>query len=80
MRKTIIPTLYKAAFTSGILFIALALFSSGYILSEYRAKGNIKYLNGLHLDLPEEIGTIGKKLERLQAFRQDDTIFIQFPD
>jgi len=30
--------------------------------------------------LPEEIGVIGKRMERMQAYRSNDTIYLQFPE
>lgn len=65
---------------TAIVAISAALFTSGYLVSENRAKGEIKYLHGYKLDLPEEFATIGKKMEALNAYKDGDTIRISFPE
>lgn len=39
---------------------------------------NPEYLHGNKLDLPEEISVIGDSLVKMEAFKRNDTIFIQF--
>lgn len=39
---------------------------------------NREYLHGNKLDLPEEISVIGDSLVKMEAFKRNDTIFIQF--
>lgn len=73
-------TLYRIGVVTGILAISAALFTSGYLVSENRAKGGNKDGDSLVIDLPEEISVIGKKMERMQAYRSNDTIYVQFPE
>lgn len=71
-------TLFKTGIIAAFTAIALAIFTGIYLVSENRAKGNKEYGKGLVIDLPEEIGVIGKKIEEMQAYRSNDTLYIQF--
>ncbi len=73
-------TLYRIGVMAGIVAISAALFTSGYLVSDNRAKGGNKDGDSLVIDLPEEIGVIGKRMEEMQAYRSNDTIFLQFPE
>lgn len=65
---------------TGIVAISAALFTSVYLISENRAKGGNKDGGSLVIALPEEISVIGKKMERMQAYRSGDTIYLGFAD
>jgi len=73
-------TLYRIGVVTGFVAISAALFTSGYLVSDNRAKGKETNRGSLIIDLPEEIGVIGKKMERMQAYRSNDTIYLQFPE
>lgn len=72
-------TLYRIGVMTGIVAISAALFTSGYLVSENRAKGEIEYLNGYKLDLPEEFTTIGKKVQQMNVYKDGDIFKIEFP-
>lgn len=73
-------TLYRIGVMTGIVAISAALFTSGYLVSENRAKGDLPYLHGYKLDLPEEFTTIGKKIQPMQAYKDGGIIYIEFPE
>ncbi len=73
-------TLYRIWVMAGIVAISAALFTSGYLVGDNRAKGGNKDGDSLVIDLPEEIGVIGKRMEVMQAYRSNDTIYLQFPE
>jgi len=73
-------TLYRIGVMTGFVAISAGIFTSGYLVAENRAKGEIKYLHGYKLDLPEEFTTIDSNKQVLNAYKDGDTIRIEFPE
>lgn len=72
-----------------LLYIAAICFSSaallgvglaGISLYNYPKITNPEFLEGYTLDLPEEISVIDSSKTDLEAYKRNDTIFIQFKD
>jgi len=73
-------TLYRIGVVTGFVAISAGIFTNGYLVAENRAKGKETNPDGLTIDLPEEIGVIGKRMEIMNAYRSNDTVYFQFPE